>query len=96
MPTAKRIDAIEVTFSEAMKVSSVGLYSFTVAGYTVTDVQHMGVVAGQDVFNLIVTEKNYDDFNNQPTVTLVKEAKDANGNVIAAQSAGVTPTDGVN
>ena len=85
--TDRAIDAIHVTFSEAMLASSVGLDSFTVAGYTVTDVQALNLTGNTaSQFRVVLKENSWNDLANLPTVTLAKDAKDAAGNVTKASS----------
>ena len=83
----RAIDAVNVTFSEPMMVSTVGLDSFNVAGYTVTDVQPLNQVGNTaSQFKVVLTENAWNDLANLPTVTLAKDAKDAAGNVTKANS----------
>ncbi|MFD2170153.1 S-layer homology domain-containing protein [Tumebacillus lipolyticus] len=86
-----KIDAIDVTFSEDILKSSVGLDSFTVAGYTVTDVTY----TSDKTVRIHVANKSFEDKANTPVVTLVKKVLDKNGNETAPETTGVAATVGI-
>lgn len=85
-----KIDAVVLTFKEALYVASVSDADFTVAGYEVKGV----ALSGADkVVTLTLKELDDADTNATPKVTLVGSIEDVARNVNATISA-VTSTDG--
>ena len=82
--------ALEITFSEAVNPATVSLYTFTVAGNTVTG-------AALDVTNKILTLSLKDAFASdaKPAVTQALDVKDVAGNVLVAGTTVAATTDGV-
>jgi hypothetical protein len=93
---AGKITTINVAFSEAILAGTVSTGSFTVDGYTVTNVDVNGTAG---TATITVTPKSVSDSGVTPTITLTKSVTDASaqGNVEAVDTAStaVTPTDGV-